>query len=122
MQSLAAAAKFLDNALEKNGALALLAELGFGGEAVALTDGEATSIGLPVDCGPFAIVQGAGATRALFFGVKTGGALRSEVARLASRLSSRAPHLLWVIVASDEAAREFAIAACDSGRSRARGP
>jgi hypothetical protein len=120
VQSLAAAAKFLENALEKNGALALLAELGFGGEAVTLTDGEAVSIGLPVDCGPFAIVQGAGATRALFFKVKTGGALRSEVARLASRLSSRAPHLLWVIVASDEAAREFAIAACDSGRSRER--
>ncbi|MGH9420013.1 MAG: hypothetical protein ACRD3J_08575, partial [Thermoanaerobaculia bacterium] len=119
MQSLAAAAKLLDNVLEENGAAALLAELGFG-QPVKLTDGEAESIGLPSDAGPYAISQGTGSIRALNVTVKESGALRSEVARLASRLISRAPHLLWIVVASDKSTREFAIAACDPSRQRAR--
>jgi hypothetical protein len=120
VQSLADAARLLDSALEENGSLTLLSHLGFGGRPVRLSDGEASSIGLPIDAGPFAIIQGTGAIRALLIEVKTEGALRSEVARAASRLSSRAPHLFWIIVATDRRAHEFAIAACDAGRSRAR--
>jgi hypothetical protein len=119
VQSLAAAAKLLDGALEENGVRRLLAELGFE-SPITLAVGEAESIGLPADAGPFAIAQGKGAIRALVCTVKTRGTLRSEVARLASRLNSRAPHLLWIIAASDKAAREFSISACDSGHQRAR--
>jgi Type I restriction-modification system methyltransferase subunit len=119
VQSLAAAAKLLDNVFAGDGVRELFAELGFA-HFVTLEEAEAASIGLPAESGPFSIAQGTGAVRALIFRVKMPVALRHEVSRIASRLVARAPHLLWIIAASSETADEFAIAACDAGHARSR--
>jgi hypothetical protein len=120
VQSLAAAARLLDNALSTGGLTPLLNELGFQSSSITLTKEEAGSIGLPTDDTRFDISAGLGSRRVLSFAVQNGSNLRSEVSRIASRLISRAPHLLWAIVVRDIARGEIAIAACEPAKSGAR--
>jgi len=120
VQSLAAAARLLENATRPEGITRLLSELGFQSPPITITKEEASSIGLPAEDGRFTITAGKDARRALTFAVGEDCELRSEIARLANRLASRAPHLLWVITAFDSHRSEFAIAACEPRKSGAR--
>ena len=120
MQSLAAAARLLDNALSDEGISRLLNELGFQSPSITLTAEEASSIGLPAEGGRFLVSAGSGSRRIVSFSIATGTYLRPEVARIASRLISRAPHLLWAIAARDLDRGEFALAACEPAKSGAR--
>ena len=120
MQSLATAARLLDNSLSLEGISALLAELGFDQPPINLSREEASAIGLQSEPGRFLIAQGEGAMRAVAFENKSGSELRPEIARVAARLVSRAPHLLWVVAAIDRPRGDVAIAACEARKSGAR--
>ena len=119
MQSLAAAARLLENAISSEGITRLLEELGFPSPPITLTKDEASSIGLPSD-NLFLVSAGLGSRRVVIFTIPAGTDLRPEVSRIASRLISRAPHLLWTIAAVDPNRREFALAACEPAKSGAR--
>ncbi|HUQ48204.1 MAG TPA: N-6 DNA methylase [Gemmatimonadaceae bacterium] len=120
MQSLAAAARLLEGALSPDGVSRLLGELGFQSPHITLTMEEASSIGLPPDNDRFHVSPGLGSRRVVSFTVQSGMELRPEVARIASRLVSRAPHLLWTIAARDIDRGQFALAACEPAKSGAR--
>lgn len=120
MQSLAAAARLLDDALSREGITRLLNELGFQSAPITLTKEEACSIGLPAENDRFLVSAGLGSRRVVSFTVQPGTELRPEVARISSRLVSRAPHLLWTIAARDTDRGEFALAACEPGKSGTR--
>ena len=120
MQSLAAATRLLASALSPEGASRLLEELGFQSTPITLTKEEASSIGLPADDNRFLLSAGLGSRRVLIFAVPEGIDLRPEVARIASRLISRAPHLLWAIAAVDHSRGQIALAACEPAKSGAR--
>ncbi len=120
VQSLAAAARFLQNATSLEGVTRLLGELGFAAPSIALSKEESASIGLTGEDGRFTITAGQGARRGLTFIVDDGCELRPEIARVANRLASRAPHLLWVITAFDSSREEFAIGASEPRKSGAR--
>ncbi|HZK78610.1 MAG TPA: hypothetical protein VFC35_06865, partial [Gemmatimonadaceae bacterium] len=120
MQSLAAAARLLDNALSSEGIARLLVELGFQSPPITLSKEEACSIGLPAEDSRFVVTAGSGARRAVSFAIEYGMELRPEISRIANRLVSRAPHLLWTITALDVARGEIAIAAAEPRKSGAR--
>jgi len=120
VQSLAAAASLLENASSSDGIPGLLFTLGFQSPPITLSKEEASSIGLPAEDGRFVITSGIGARRVVSFVLEPGVELRPEIARLANRLVSRAPHLLWVITALDAERQELAIAACEPRKSGAR--
>ncbi len=120
MQSLATAARLLDDALSPDGVTRLLAELGFRSPPIALTKEEASSIGLSGEDEQFVVTAGIGARRAVSFALNNGTELRPEVARTAARLVTRTPHLLWTIVARGLEHGEIALAACEPRKSGAR--
>ena len=120
MQSLAAAARLLDNALSSEGIARLLAELGFQSPPITLSKEEASSIGLHAEDGRYVITAGSGARRAVSFAIEQGTDLRPEISRIANRLVSRAPHLLWTITALNATRGEVAVAACEPRKSGAR--
>ena len=62
------------------------------------------------------IAPGPGALRALLLDVGDDAPLRDLVPRLAARLSTRAPHVLWLVVATQPATHEIAIAAWTADR------
>lgn len=98
----------------------MLGEVGFASSAIALSREEAASIGLTGDDGRFTISSGQGARRALTFILGEGSDLRPEIRRVANRLASRAPHLLWVITAFDPTRDEVAIVASEPRKPGAR--
>ncbi|MEP6507446.1 MAG: DNA methyltransferase, partial [Gemmatimonadales bacterium] len=120
MQSLVAAARFLQDATSLEGITRLLAQLGFDSRSIALTKEEAASIGLPAKDNCFTITQGKDSRRALTFAISGESELRPEISRVANRLAARAPHLLWVITAFDQKREEFAVAATEPRKSGAR--
>jgi hypothetical protein len=120
VQSLSVAARFLEDALSHQGITRLLGELGFQSPPITLTREEAISIGLPSGDNRFLVSAGPGLRRALIFTIPDGTDLRPEISRIASRILSRAPHLLWTIAAIDPNRREFALAACEPAKSGAR--
>ena len=119
MHSLATAARLLDNALSPSGLATLLAELGFNAP-ITMSPQEAGSVGLPEDAGSFSIAAGVGAMRVVGFEVENSCEMRPHISRIATRLVSRSPHLLWVIAALDCRRGEVAIAACEARKSGAR--
>ncbi len=120
MESLAVATTLLDAALAPAGLTRLLAGIGFSAAPIALTDDEARSIGLSSDDGPFMVSSGQGSLRAIAFDIRTRGCIRPDIARVANRLVSRAPHLLWIVAARDHGAKEVAIGACAPALLRGR--
>jgi hypothetical protein len=100
-------------ALEAANSLDGLAELL---RAVRLADGttlelphdNAIALGLE-DWRGLRLVGSVGALRILLVDVEAGSALRKSVERLAARLASRAPHVLWILAVRDVAAKRSAI-------------
>lgn len=79
---------------------ALGERLGFG--ALAATDGITRSgLGVPDEVTAVWLAAGPGTTRLLLARVDGDQPLREAVARLASRLHRKAPHLLWLVAAAD---------------------
>lgn len=68
------------------------------------------ALGIPRELACAAVSSGSGALRALMVAGADATPPREHVTRIASRLASRTPQLLWLIVAEDETARERVIA------------
>ncbi len=94
---------------------ALARTLGFGDHA-PLDDASREAFGFPHDLYDAHLAAGPGATRALLLRSRDGGSLRHQLGRLAARLAARAPHLLWLVLVSDAASAELAVATWTSDR------
>jgi N-6 DNA Methylase len=79
-----------------------------------------TALGLPGDCQQAWVARGPGTLRALLLDVGGHRPMREFVSNLARRLSTRAPHLLWLAIACRTTTTEVAIAAWSPGLSGPR--
>ncbi len=66
------------------------------------------------------IIAGAGSLRILLLEWPCGAALRERIATAATRLSARAPHLLWLVIAVERAGTALALATWTADRARPR--
>ena len=86
------------------------------GEPAPLDAGTIRSLGLGDSIADARIATGAGALRALSLEIAGDAPLSQLIPRIAARLASRAPHVLWLVLASQPATRALAIAAWTGDR------
>lgn len=87
----------------------------------ASLDGETRqALGLERDVVDARIAAGSGALRALLIDIATGDSIRDVLARVAGRLSTRAPHVLWMLIARHRESRTVAFAAWTDDRRPVR--
>lgn len=120
MRSLAAAAKLLEGCTSVAAAQALLRELGFEGGHVPVTGEYRALLGIPEGVGDMTIASGKGTLRALALRICGDGDARDLIARVAGRLSARAPQLFFLIVGFQPERRSVTVAVFDSVRPRPR--
>ncbi|HEY3258239.1 MAG TPA: hypothetical protein VGJ64_05240, partial [Gemmatimonadaceae bacterium] len=120
MRTLRSAAILLANTSSVECTGPLLAELGFSDELVHLDDETRDRLGITSEIDSVHMSLGPGAMRALVAGVTGVQPIREAAGRLAGRLSSRTPHILWVLVLLHCESRQLAIAAWYSGQSAPR--
>ncbi len=120
MRSLAAAAALLERAatIDDQASLARLA--GFTRPSLELDDDTCQALAIEALVRDARVLEGAGTLRALVARVRPGCQLRHAIVELAARLTTRAPHLLWLLVLSDATGAELALAAWSPERSRPR--
>jgi hypothetical protein len=111
VHTLRAAAAILDGAGSIDGLAPIAGIAGCPGEPAPLSADTRRSLGLFDSITDARIATGAGALRALLIEDAGQLPLRTLIARLAARLTSRTPHVLWLIVAAQPATQEVAIAA-----------
>ena len=111
MRSLRAAAELLAGVNSIERATAIVRELHFDHEPVHLTDDDCSRFGIADLVKDPSIVEGKGALRALVAESPDSLPLREVVARLARMLSTRTPHVLWILVVVRPASHELAVAA-----------
>src|SRR5207248_9604605 len=86
------------------------------GAAAPLDDDACRSLGVDDIVCDARVATGVGAIRALLAMARNDAALRDVLPRLAARLASRAPHVLWVVVVAQPSRGEIAIAAWGGDR------
>jgi len=111
VQTLRAAATLLADAGSIDGLAAIARIAGCPGEPAPLDAETRRALGLDPSITDARVASGPGALRALLVHVGDSVPLRELVPRVAARLSTRAPHVLWLLLASQPATREIAIAA-----------
>jgi hypothetical protein len=104
--------------LDSLGELAAL--IGCDGAPAPLDTDTRRALGLEQDVTAARIAAGAGALRALVIEVTTRGSLREILTRLAGRLSTRAPHVLWMMIAVQRETESVAFAAWTDDRRPVR--
>lgn len=119
MLSLASATKLLERCQSGPAAAPILDALGFRHGLIPLGAGHTALLGLPVLGAPM-LARGHGGLRCLVFETTNHGAIRTDLARIAGRLTTHAPQMLWLIVAIDAVVREVAIAAADASQKSPR--
>jgi methylase of polypeptide subunit release factors len=120
MRSLASAASLLAAATPER-LPSLAAALGFAADPLPLDRKTRDALGLAATPITRAmIVPGEGTLRALLVEVDSTAPLRESVSTVATRLASRAPHLLWLLVAAQRDAAGLALAAWNGERNRPR--
>ena len=85
-------------------------ELGFAGPARRLDARTREALEIPPAAAHVRICRGPGSTRALLLDVSPSADLKEAVTRTASRLSSHAPQLLWLLFAIDADRKHVAVA------------
>ena len=120
MRSLASAAKLLAGCTSVQGAQVLLRELGFEGSHVPLTPEYRALLGMPEGVGEISITSGKGTLRAMALRICSDADARDLIARIAGRLSTRAPQLFFLIVGVQPERRSVTVAVFDSDRPRPR--
>ena len=120
MRSLASAARLLAKCTTVHAAGALTREIGFPSTLVPLAADGIKLLGLPEGLSSPNIVSGDGALRALVFEIAPDLDERATLSRLASSLSSRTPHLLFILIAIHTARRTLSVAAFDTAIVRPR--
>ena len=111
MQTLRAAATLLANAQSVDGLAPIAAVAGCPGQPAPLDADTRRALGLSQSITDARVASGPGALRALLLEVGEPVPLRELLPRLAGRLSTRAPHVLWLLLASQSTTSEVAIAA-----------
>ncbi|HEX6058703.1 MAG TPA: DNA methyltransferase [Gemmatimonadaceae bacterium] len=114
----AAAALLADGS--RDGIAALAGALGFDAPPLPLDAAARAALGLDGDAADARVVRGPGALRALLVEAESGRPLRDRVRRIAVRLSSRAPHHLWLLLARERDGGGVAIAAWGAERTPPR--
>ena len=120
MPTLRAAAALLAAATDVTSLAPIAAVVGCGGLPATLDGDARTALGLPEECETARVARGPGTLRALLLDVGGPRPMREVVSHLARRLSSRAPHLLWLAILGRGATSEVAIAAWSPGKSGPR--
>jgi hypothetical protein len=113
VQTLRSAAALLAAATTLPALAAIAAEIGFRGPPLPLDADALAPLGLGAEPHVRAahIIPGTDALRALIIECDPGAPLRDAVAAIARRLTARAPHLLWLLLAVQRDATALAIAA-----------
>jgi len=120
VRSLRAAAALLARATSVEALAPLAASLGFDAPAPLDAAGR-EALRLPAALTAAHVARGPGALRALVAAADTRSTpLRDVVAATAARLTTRAPHLLWLIAVVEEHAPGVALAACAPDPQRTR--
>ncbi|MBA3342534.1 MAG: N-6 DNA methylase, partial [Gemmatimonadaceae bacterium] len=124
MHSLKSASALLDATSSASATAPLLRELGFLSEPIRLHPEATRRLGLTDPSRHWHIASGEGALRALTFSLADIDDPRTEMTRIASRLTSTAPHLFWILIGvseqSGEQSGELVIAAWNQGQSPPR--
>ena len=110
MPTLRSAATLLASAVDTATLAAIAATIGCHGAPAPLDADARHALGIPDDCAAASVARGPATLRALLLVVEGSRPLRDVLALAARRLSSRAPHLLWIVVACRREADEVAIA------------
>ncbi|MCR4338275.1 MAG: N-6 DNA methylase, partial [Gemmatimonadaceae bacterium] len=110
MLSLSRARALLSAASSLDQLAPIARELGFPGPARRLDGATREAIGIPSAVAEVRISRGPGSTRALILDVTQSVSLKDALTRTASRLSSHAPQLLWLLLAVDSDRRHVAVA------------
>ena len=98
----------------------ILTTLGFDAHLEHLDVATRAALGIPPTCRDVAIARGTGALRALVVTTNDQLRLRDSVRRIATRLASSAPHILWMLIATDRDHRELAFTTWPGGHSPPR--
>ena len=118
MRTLRAAAQLLADAAALDSLTPIASALGCVGAVTPLDREMLQEIGLAA--AGARMIDAPGALRALLIEVDGRAPLRDELPRIAARLASRTPHVLWIVVATQPAISQVAIAAWRAGRSPPR--
>ena len=110
MRTLRAAAQLLECARSIDDLLPIAAAAGCRGACLQLDQDLLRELGVE-SANDARMIDGGGALRALLLDVGGGAPLRDFLARTSARLAARAPHILWLVVATQSAAGQVAIAA-----------
>jgi len=97
--TVADAAALLQRATDRRGRLALLRALGFSAPVLPLGIETARRLGIDDDVRQCEVVEGADALRAIVLDVPGDASLRECASRMARRLATRTPELLWLVFA-----------------------
>jgi Eco57I restriction-modification methylase len=97
----------------------IVAELGFVASPVPLDGTARDGLGLPVEVSSAAVAAGPGALRALLLELDPRTPLRDTLVRVAARLASRLPHVLWLLVATPRDGTHVGVAAWAGAQRRA---
>jgi hypothetical protein len=89
----------------------IIAELSFVASPVPLDAAAREALGLPIEVSDAAVAAGPGALRALVLELDASAPLRETLGRIAGRLASRLPHVLWLLVAAPRDGTQVGIAA-----------
>ncbi|MDP1890790.1 MAG: N-6 DNA methylase [Gemmatimonadaceae bacterium] len=100
MLTITDAAALLQRTSDRRGRIALLRTLGFHAPAGELDSDTARRLGLDDALRRVEVAAGPGTLRALLLDVPTSAPLRESAGRAARRVASRAPELLWIVLAS----------------------
>ena len=119
MLSLHAAADLLTAAATIEHLAPLARAVGCSAAPLPLADDARTALGL-TDVTGAGIVAGPGSVRVLLLEWPAGTPLRERVAAAAIRLTTRAPHLLWLVMAVERAGTALVIATWSADRARPR--
>jgi len=114
--TLRAAAELIAAADSTDGLQPIARGIGCTGIAEPLDDETRRALGLDESILEARIAAGAGALRALLLVAADDASLREAIQRLAARLATRAPHVLWIVIATQRERGELAIAAWSGDR------
>ena len=118
MRTLKSAAARLAAAATLQDLVPIVAELGFAAAPVPLDRATRDSLGLPAQVRDAAVAAGEGSLRALLLELEPDASLRETLGRVAARLASRVPHVLWLLAAVSHGGPHVALATWNGGSPR----
>ncbi len=110
MLSISSASELIAAANQESALNSILSALGFASPPLPLNDAARERLTLPLDVESASVTRSTGSLRALSITLAPNASPRDALIKIASRLSQRVPHLLWLIVARQSNSPLFAIA------------